>query len=83
MNTTYKSQSISQDRGEQVSVNLLPSCIKLGLDVHADNVRVVRQVDGATPQPAQKFTLPRFLIWVRKQCQQAMKVYRGLLLFNY
>ena len=75
MNTTYSRKATSQDRGEQVSVNLIPSCIKLGLDVHADNVRVVRQVDGATPQPAQKFTLPQFLRWVEKQRPRAAAVY--------
>lgn len=50
-------------------------CIKLGIDVHADSYRVVRQVDHATPQPAQKFTPRDFLVWVRKQCTLAEKVY--------
>jgi transposase len=50
-------------------------CIKLGLDVHADSYRVVRQVDNATPQPAQKFTPQKFLLWVKQQLEQAEKVY--------
>ncbi|MBI5684189.1 MAG: IS110 family transposase [Verrucomicrobia bacterium] len=75
MNTTYGRKATSQDRREQVSVNPIAPCIKLGLDVHADNVRVVRQVDGATPQPAQKFTLPQFLRWVTRQRSQAAAVY--------
>lgn len=50
-------------------------CIKLGLDVHADSYRVVRQVDNATPQPAQKFTPKAFLVWVRTQLEQAEQVY--------
>ncbi|EEF61744.1 IS110 family transposase [Pedosphaera parvula] len=49
--------------------------IKLGIDVHADSYRVVRQVDHATPQPAQKFTPQDFLVWVKKQLSLAEKVY--------
>ncbi len=49
--------------------------IKLGIDVHADSYRVVRQIDGATPQPAQKFTPERFLEWAFKQLTLAEKVY--------
>jgi len=44
-------------------------CIKLGIDVHADSYRVVRQLDHATPQPAQKFTPKAFLVWVKKQLE--------------
>jgi transposase len=72
---TYNRQIISQDRGEQVSITPIPPCIKLGLDVHADNVRVVRQIDGATPQPAQKFTPAQFLHWVQRQRSQAAAVH--------
>lgn len=50
-------------------------CIKLGIDVHADSYRVVRQLDHATPQPAQKFTPADFLIWARKQLDQAEAVH--------
>lgn len=50
-------------------------CIKLGIDVHADSYRVVRQLDHATPQPAQKFTPKDFLIWAKKQLEQAEAVY--------
>src|SRR5579864_7508721 len=49
--------------------------IKLGIDVHADSYRVVRQVDHATPQPAQKFTPEGFLLWAKKQLTQAEEVY--------
>jgi transposase len=51
------------------------SVIKLGLDVHADSVSVVRQIDGAVPQPAQKFTWAAFWKWIAKQLQLAEKVY--------
>jgi transposase len=50
-------------------------CIKLGIDVHAQSYRVVRQIDNATPQPAQKFTPKEFLLWAKKQLNQADAVY--------
>jgi transposase len=49
--------------------------IKLGIDVHADSYRVVRQIDNATPQPAQKFTPAGFLLWVAKQLALAEQVH--------
>jgi len=42
-------------------------CIKLGLDVHAATIVVVRMIDGAAPQPAQTFEPKAFLDWVQKQ----------------
>jgi len=50
-------------------------CIKLGIDVHADSYRVVRQLDDATPQPAQKFTPEGFLLWAKKQLELAEAVH--------
>jgi transposase len=50
-------------------------CIKLGIDVPADSYRVVRQLDHATPQPAQKFTPEGFLLWAKKQLDQAEQVH--------
>jgi transposase len=50
-------------------------CIKLGIDVHADSYRVVRQMDHATPQPAQKFTPRAFLEWAKKQLELAEQVH--------
>jgi transposase len=49
--------------------------IKLGIDIHADSYRVVRQLDNATPQPAQKFTPAAFLEWAAKQLTLADTVY--------
>jgi transposase len=54
---------------------LTAKCIKLGIDVHAQSYRVVRQIDNATPQPAQKFTPKAFLLWAKKQLNQAQEVY--------
>lgn len=49
--------------------------IKLGIDVHADSYRVVRQFDNDTPQPAQKFAPEEFVSWAAKQLQLAEKVH--------
>jgi transposase len=49
--------------------------IKLGIDVHADSYRVVRQVDHATPQPAQKFSPEGFILWAKKQLELAEEVH--------
>jgi len=54
---------------------LKAKCIKLGIDVHANSYRVVRQIDHATPQPAQKFTPKDFLVWARKQLDHAEAVH--------
>ena len=45
--------------------------IKLGVDVHWREHVVVRQIDGTSPQPAQRFTPEAFVAWVAKQVQQA------------
>jgi len=50
-------------------------CIKLGIDVHAESYRVVRQIDDSTPQPAQKFRPKDFLVWAQKQFEQAEEVH--------
>jgi len=49
--------------------------IKLGVDVHADSYRVVRQIDSATPQPAQKMSPSDFLKFARKQLALAHEVH--------
>jgi transposase len=59
---------------EQVA-NTKPQTIKLGLDVHADTIVVVRILDHSSPQPAQKFTPARFREWVKSQLAQAGRVH--------
>ena len=44
-------------------------------DVHAGDLRVVRRVDGAKPQPPQKMTYDNFLRWLVKQKSQAKEVF--------
>jgi len=61
-------------RGEQVA-NTKVQTIKLGLDIHADTIVVVRIVDHSGPQPAQTFTLEKFRDWVRRQLPQAQAVH--------
>jgi len=62
-------------RSTTTQTSVKAKCIKLGIDVHADSYRVVRQLDHATPQPAQKFTPKDFLVWAEKQLTQAESVY--------
>lgn len=49
--------------------------IKLGVDVHADSYRVVRQIDSATPQPAQKMSPEEFLLFAGRQLTLAQEVH--------
>mgnify|MGYP001091561572 CR=1 FL=1 len=49
--------------------------LKLGLDVHADSIVVVRIVDHSAPQPAQKFTPAKFREWVKGQRRLAQAVH--------
>jgi transposase len=64
----------SQSRGEQNSATKANQ-IKLGMDVHADSIVVVRQLDGQNPQPPQKFTPTAFRDWVRTQRALAATVH--------
>ena len=49
--------------------------LKLGLDVHADTIVVVRMLDHSAPQPAQKFTPAKFLAWLQTQLPLAEQVH--------
>lgn len=49
--------------------------IKLGLDVHASSIVVVRQIDAQVAQPAQRFTPEQFPAFVRKQLTRAQAVH--------
>jgi transposase len=64
----------SKLRGEQVAKIKLAT-IKLGLDVHADTIVVVRILDHSAPQPAQKFSPAQFSQWVKTQLTQAQEVH--------
>ena len=49
--------------------------IKLGLDVHAGQITICRQVGGRVPQPAQKMKWEAALKWIKEQVQSGAKVY--------
>lgn len=49
--------------------------IKLGLDVHASAIVVVRQIDAQGAQPAQRFTPEQFPAFVRRQLSRADAVH--------
>jgi transposase len=50
------------------------SLVKIAIDMHLRNYRVVRQIDHSTPQPAQKFLPQAFYHWLEKQRQLAERV---------
>lgn len=85
-NTTVESsRQASRGRGERISTDDCGSAlntvqrqfrrIKLGIDVHAKQYVVVRQIDDAAPQPAQKFTPEQFESFVRRQLALAEEVH--------
>ncbi len=63
---TNKKSNTSEVRADQVA-SKKHQTIKLGLDVHADTIVVVRILDHSAPQPAQKFAPAKFLEWVKTQ----------------
>ena len=64
----------SEVRAEQVA-SKKHQVIKLGLDIHAESIVVVRILDDSAPQPAQKFLPCKFLAWVQTQLAQAQTVH--------
>lgn len=72
-------KNTSQPGGEQVArkagAKEQYGTIKLGIDWHADQVRVARMIDGAGAQPPQRMKLAEFLEWAGKQVGLAEKVY--------
>ena len=49
--------------------------LKLSVDWHVEQFRVVRMCDGQSPQPAQRFTPPSFLPFVQKQLKGVSPLY--------
>lgn len=60
---------------EGQSEKALAKIILLGLDVHADSITVVRQIDGGMPQPGQKFSPTGLVEWVKRQREQGEAVW--------
>jgi len=81
MNSRYTNQRMnshklntSEVRADQVASSKLQT-LKLGLDVHADTIVVVRILDNSAPQPAQKFAPTKFLAWIKTQLPLAEQVH--------
>ena len=49
--------------------------VKLGLDVHARQITVARQLGDCTPQPSQAFTKVRLLGWMKKMIEAGAVVH--------
>jgi len=64
----------SKVRVEQAA-STKPQTLKLGLDVHADTIVVVRLLENRAPQPAQKFTPVKFREWIKTQLVLAEAVH--------
>lgn len=52
-----------------------PQTIKLGLDVHAESIVVVRILDHSAPHPAQRFSWGKFREWIKTQLTLAHAVH--------
>jgi transposase len=71
---TNKDMHNSEIRAEQAA-SKQPTTIKLGLDVHAASIVMVRILEHSAPQPAQKFTPAKFKEWVKTQLGLAVAVH--------
>jgi transposase len=60
---------------EKAAATKVETAIKLGLDVHAAQITVCRQIDGSLPQPAQKMSWERCLEWIGQQAGSGAKIY--------
>jgi len=65
----------SSELSSEQAANKKPQTLKLGLDVHADTIVVVRLLDHSAPQPAQKFTPAKFREWIKTQLPLATAVH--------
>jgi transposase len=71
---TKQTLNNSEVRAEQAASTKLAT-LKLGLDIHAESIVVVRILDHSAPQPAQKFTPAKFRDWVKSQLPLAQQVH--------
>ena len=66
---------MTSDQLAETSPGARARVIKLGLDIHASLIVVVRQVDESCPQPPQRFSEEGFIGFVRRQLAQAESVH--------
>ena len=74
-NTMTKHHVSTSEVGAEQAASKKFQTIKLGLDVHADWIVVVRILDNSAPQPAQTFTPQKFVTWAQEQLAQADRVH--------
>lgn len=74
MKTNTLSHAVKSSTPSTPEVQARIQQLKLGVDWHADHLRVARMCDGQSPQPAQRFTHAAFLEFVRKQLTLADQV---------
>lgn len=70
MNTDNKNEIGSEAKAKEETTT-----IKLGLDVHAKQITVCRQLEGLEPQPAQKMNWDKAVKWIQKQVETGAKVH--------
>jgi transposase len=71
---TNQNLNNSEVRAEQAASTQVQT-LKLGLDIHAESIVVVRILEHSAPQPAQKFSPARFRDWVTTQLSLAQEVH--------
>lgn len=71
---TKQNLNTSEVRADQVASKKHQQ-IKLGLDVHAQSIVVVRILDHSAPQPAQTFGPDKFIEWIQSQVGLAQEVF--------
>jgi transposase len=78
---TYMNTKQTSRTGRKPVIDTTPnptqkvSCIKLSLDVHADKLKVARQLGDLPQQPVQTFWAKEFVNFASKQLEQAEKVH--------
>jgi len=60
---------------ENSTATKVESVIKLGLDVHAAQITVCRQIDGSLPQPAHKMSWEKCVAWIKREAESGAKLY--------
>lgn len=66
---------MTTDHDSQTEAGARAGVIKLGLDVHASSIVVVRQIDAQVAQPAQRFTPEMFAAFAKRQTHLAHSVH--------
>lgn len=71
-------ETITTNKPERIAIRAAVETaviIKLGLDLHADQVTTCRQIDGRLPQPSQRLTEDQLLLLVHDHLARGHQVY--------